>query len=250
MNQTYLRGDMYYADLGQGIGSEQEGYRPVVIIQNNVGNKHSPTVIIASVTSKTDAKPKLPTHYYINAEDGLELPSIVLLEQLRTVDKRRLGDFIGHLSDKHIRGINHALAVSIGLIESIPKKLILCLCSACADNFYGSGAYSLRRIDPQQTEKDTCTYCNQRTGYDYEIIPKTDRRLPMESQTAYKLLFADYPDVVNVEQMREMLGGICDKTAYRLLRSGEIRSFIVGRRYRIPKLNILEYLELIDKSNA
>lgn len=90
MNQTYLRGDMYYADLGQGIGSEQEGYRPVVIIQNNVGNKHSPTVIIASVTSKTDAKPKLPTHYYINAEDGLELPSIVLLEQLRTVDKRRL----------------------------------------------------------------------------------------------------------------------------------------------------------------
>ena len=146
MNQTYLRGDMYYADLGQGIGSEQEGYRPVVIIQNNVGNKHSPTVIIASVTSKTDAKPKLPTHYYINAEDGLELPSIVLLEQLRTVDKRRL--------------------------ESIPKKLILCLCSACADNFYGSGAYSLRRIDPQQTEKDTCTYCNQRTGYDYEIIPK------------------------------------------------------------------------------
>ena len=104
--------------------------------------------------------------------DGLELPSIVLLEQLRTVDKRRLGDFIGHLSDKHIRGINHALAVSIGLIESIPKKLILCLCSACADNFYGSGAYSLRRIDPQQTEKDTCTYCNQRTGYDYEIIPK------------------------------------------------------------------------------
>ena len=119
MNQTYLRGDMYYADLGQGIGSEQEGYRPVVIIQNNVGNKHSPTVIIASVTSKTDAKPKLPTHYYINAEDGLELPSIVLLEQLRTVDKRRLGDFIGHLSDKHIRGINHALAVSIGLIEKV-----------------------------------------------------------------------------------------------------------------------------------
>ena len=65
----------------------------------------------------------------------------------------------------------------------------------------------------------------------------------MESQTAYKLLFADYPDVVNVEQMREMLGGICDKTAYRLLRSGEIS-------YRITKLNILEYLELIDKSNA
>ena len=72
----------------------------------------------------------------------------------------------------------------------------------------------------------------------------------MESQTAYKLLFADYPDVVNVEQMREMLGGICDTTASRLLRSGDIRRFIVGRRYRIPKLHILAYLELIDKSNA
>ena len=84
MNHTYLRGDMYYADLGRGIGSEQEGYRPVVIIQNNVGNKHSPTVIIASITSKTGVKAKLPTHYYIDAEDGLELPSIVLLEQLRT----------------------------------------------------------------------------------------------------------------------------------------------------------------------
>lgn len=76
MNHTYLRGDMYYADLGRGIGSEQEGYRPVVIIQNNVGNKHSPTVIIASITSKTGVKAKLPTHYYIDAEDGLELPSI------------------------------------------------------------------------------------------------------------------------------------------------------------------------------
>ena len=72
----------------------------------------------------------------------------------------------------------------------------------------------------------------------------------MASQVAYKLLFTEYPDVVNVEQMCEMLGGICDKTAYRLLKSGEIKSFIVGRHYRIPKLNILEYLELIDKSNA
>ena len=72
----------------------------------------------------------------------------------------------------------------------------------------------------------------------------------MESQVAYKLLFTEYPDVVNVEQMCEMLGGICDKPAYRLLKSGEIKSFIVGRHYRIPKLNILEYLELIDKSNA
>ncbi len=72
----------------------------------------------------------------------------------------------------------------------------------------------------------------------------------MESQTAYKLLFTKYPDVVNVQQMCEMLGGICDKTAYKLLRSGEIKSFVIGRRYCIPKLNILKYLELVDKSSA
>ena len=172
MKHTYLRGDIYYADLGHGVGSEQEGCRPVVIIQNNVGNKYSPTVIVASITSKAGEKAKLPTHYYIDTGGDLKLPSIVLLEQLRTVDKRRLGNFIGHLSEKHICGINHALAVSIGLIESFPKKLILCLCSTCADNFCGTGAYSLRRIEPQQIEKDTCTYCNQRKGYDYELIPK------------------------------------------------------------------------------
>lgn len=172
MNRTYLRGDMYYADLGKGIGSEQEGYRPVVIIQNNVGNKHSPTVIIASITSKRDEKAKLPTHYLLGVEDGLEIPSIVLLEQLRTVDKRRLSSFIGRLPEKHIQGINHALAVSVGLIENIPNKLILCLCRTCAENFYGSGAFVLHRVGVEQTEKDTCTYCNSRKGVDYELTRK------------------------------------------------------------------------------
>lgn len=139
MKHTYLRGDIYYADLGHGVGSEQEGCRPVVIIQNNVGNKYSPTVIVASITSKAGEKAKLPTHYYIDTGGDLKLPSIVLLEQLRTVDKRRLGNFIGHLSEKHICGINHALAVSIGLIKNVPQKLTLCLCSTCANNFYNPG---------------------------------------------------------------------------------------------------------------
>ncbi len=102
MDRTYLRGDMYYADLGKGIGSEQEGYRPVVIIQNNVGNRHSPTVVIAAISSKVGIKPKLPTHYFINAEDGLELPSIILLEQLRTVDKLRLEKSISAICGKSI----------------------------------------------------------------------------------------------------------------------------------------------------
>ena len=115
MNHTYLRGDMYYADLGRGIGSEQEGYRPVVIVQNNVGNKHSPTVIIASITSKTGVKAKLPTHYYIDAEDGLELPSIVLLEQVRTLDKKRLREKMGHVEERVMEKVDLAIAVSFGL---------------------------------------------------------------------------------------------------------------------------------------
>lgn len=172
MNRTYLRGEIYYADLGKGIGSEQEGHRPVVIIQNDVGNKYSPTVIVASISSRITGKSKLPTHYYINAEDGLREPSVVLLEQIRTIDKRRLGQRIGKLSEKHIQGINHALAISIGLIEPAPQNLTLCLCITCANNFYGTGAFVLKRIDLDAVEKDTCTYCGQRRGYDYIVMKK------------------------------------------------------------------------------
>ena len=95
MKRTYQRGEMYYADLGRGVGSEQEGRRPVVIIQNDIGNKHSPTVIVAAITTKTAGKRKLPTHFEIGAEHGLKAPSLVLLEQIRTIDKHRLVKRIG-----------------------------------------------------------------------------------------------------------------------------------------------------------
>lgn len=176
MNRTYHRGDMYYADLGRGIGSEQEGYRPVLIIQNDTGNKHSPTVIVAAISSKVDAKAKLPTHYLLKAENGLELPSLVLMEQLRTIDKRRLETYIGHLEEPHIRRLNRALAVSVGLIEETPPNLIMCLCPACANNFYGTGSYYLRRVHPDRVEKDICTYCGQRPGFDYEVVKKKERK--------------------------------------------------------------------------
>ena len=173
MNTTYLRGQLYYADLSRGIGSEQEGYRPVLIIQNDVGNKYSPTVIVAAVTSKVGVKPKLPTHYFIEANTvGLTAPSIVLLEQLRTLDKRRLERYIGQVDSRHIREINRALAVSVGLMEEMPENLIMCLCPACANNFYGTGSYYLRRVHPGRVEKDICTYCGQRPGFDYEVIKR------------------------------------------------------------------------------
>ena len=101
---------------------------------------------------------------------------MVMLEQIRTVDKTRLAQYIGKLSDEEINGLNHALAISIGLIPPPPSKLTLCLCKACASNFYGAGSYYVRRVDPLQTEQQICTYCGQRRGFDYSLSPKSDRR--------------------------------------------------------------------------
>ena len=170
MERTYLRGDLYYADLGKGIGSEQEGRRPVVIIQNNIGNKHSPTVIIAAISSKVGVKAKLPTHYYIGPENGLELPSVVLLEQLRTIDKRRLEDYIGRLTVPQTDGLNHALAISIDLVKKNHDALIMSLCPVCEQHFRDTGSYHVYHLDPMQVEKDTCTYCNKRMGFDCVLV--------------------------------------------------------------------------------
>ena len=109
------RGDIYYADLSPVVGSEQGGLRPVLIIQNDIGNKYSPTVIAAAITSKMD-KTKLPTHIDIYAQRvGLAKDSVVLLEQVRTLDKRRLKEKMGHLDDEMMGMVNSALAVSFGL---------------------------------------------------------------------------------------------------------------------------------------
>ena len=112
------RGDMFYADLSPVVGSEQGGTRPVLIIQNDTGNKYSPTVIAAAITSQT-GKTKLPTHIEIEAESiGLKSNSIVLTEQIRTIDKSRLKEKIGHIEDEDVMSkINNALGVSFGLGE-------------------------------------------------------------------------------------------------------------------------------------
>lgn len=110
------RGDMFYADLSPVVGSEQGGVRPVLIIQNDMGNKHSPTVIAAAITSQI-TKNKLPTHIEIKPEDsGLKTDSIVLTEQIRTIDKSRLKEKIGHINnEKIINELNNALGVSFGI---------------------------------------------------------------------------------------------------------------------------------------
>jgi len=119
------RGDIFYADLSPVVGSEQGGLRPVLIIQNDVGNRYSPTVIAAAITSRT-GKAKLPTHIDVGVDStssvggetpGLTRDSVILLEQVRTIDKRRLREKMGHLDDAMMDRVNAAIAVSFGLGE-------------------------------------------------------------------------------------------------------------------------------------
>ena len=115
MTNNVRRGDIYYADLSPVVGSEQGGVRPVLIVQNDVGNRYSPTVIAAAITSQT-GKARLPTHIEVHTDSGLAKSSIVLLEQIRTLDKRRLKDRMGHLDDETMTLVNDALSVSFGLV--------------------------------------------------------------------------------------------------------------------------------------
>lgn len=111
------RGEIYYADLSPVIGSEQGGIRPVLIVQNDIGNKYSPTVIAAAITSQIN-KAKLPTHIEISSQEyGLQKDSVILLEQIRTIDKKRLKEKIGHLDDELMEKVNEALSISFGLVD-------------------------------------------------------------------------------------------------------------------------------------
>lgn len=114
MEKEVLRGEIYLVDMRAGIHSEQSGIRPVLVIQNDVGNAQSPTVIVASITSKLD-KPSQPTHVAVGTSCGLHMDSIVLMEQIRTIDKRRLREHMGHLDENQMAQVDDAIAVSFGL---------------------------------------------------------------------------------------------------------------------------------------
>jgi mRNA interferase MazF len=118
MPNSVRRGDIYYADLSPVVGSEQGGMRPVLIVQNDTGNKHSPTVIAAAITSQIN-KARLPTHIELGAKSyGLTKDSVILLEQIRTIDKRRLKEHMGRLDDSLMNRVDNAIAVSFGLNET------------------------------------------------------------------------------------------------------------------------------------
>ena len=122
-NSVVKRGDIFYADLSPVVGSEQGGMRPVLIVQNNVGNRFSPTVIAAAITSQM-GKAKLPTHIEVAAQCcGLPKDSVILLEQIRTLDKRRIGYYIGKLPEEKMQDVTRALCVSLAIRQNTAKGM-------------------------------------------------------------------------------------------------------------------------------
>ena len=167
--KVYKRGNIFFADLDPTKESEQGGYRPVLIIQNNVGNEFSPTVIVAPITSRP--KTKLPTHVPIKEIRGLEKDSAVLLEQIRVLDKKRVDDYLGSLNRFTMAKVDEAIRVSVG-VKKQDKPLLMTLCPLCAKPFYESGEHYIKRADIHQRIKEVCMFCNERLGYDYLIRKK------------------------------------------------------------------------------
>jgi mRNA interferase MazF len=166
-DRKILRGDVFFANLDPIVGSEQGGSRPVLVLQNNTGNHFSPTVIVAAITSKP--KPHLPTHMPISCIPELGDGSVALLEQLRTIDKRRLQRHIGTIGHAAMRVIDDALAVSLAMHRcKADEPIVMTLCCTCKMSFEDSG-YVARLLSNLNDAKETCDFCNHRKGFDYEL---------------------------------------------------------------------------------
>ncbi len=168
MMDEIKRGNLYIADLDPVKGSEQGGSRPVLVVQNDSGNQYSPTVIIAAITSQK--KPYLPTHVYLYGVDELPRNSMVLLEQIRTIDKSRLIEYMGKIGWELMEKVDQALRISVDLKKQEP--LLLTLCPRCAAQFYNSASHHIKKAQSHQNVKEVCMFCNVRRGIDYYIYPR------------------------------------------------------------------------------
>ncbi len=169
-------GEIYYCDFGKSKGSVQAKLRPVLIIQNNVGNENGPTTVVAAISSVIK-KMYMPTHIVLDKTCGLKEKSIVMLEQIRTVDKAtELKECIGKIQDTETKeAIKRGLAIELGVIE-IPKKntqrITLTLCPKCRKDFLCNPGYLLRRKHKYQEPKDQCDVCRLSSGFDYIVQKK------------------------------------------------------------------------------
>lgn len=170
MKREIERGDLFYYDFGSREGSIQSGLRPVMVIQANNFNANAPTVIVAALTSVIK-KQYLPSHIVLGENYGLKKPSMVLLEQVQTVNKKELTEYVGTVDDeKLLRRINSALKKTLGLwVEhSNSQKDIYCLCPKCLQAYLDSPEYLVRRVDPFAKARDKCCKCENH-GWDYYV---------------------------------------------------------------------------------
>lgn len=172
MNQKVKRGEIYWFDFGYSGGSIQSGRRPAIVIQADNFNENSPTTVVAPITSVRKSR-HLPSHIFIGEESGLAQPSMILLEQLRTINQDDLGPYIGIVDDNAILN-----AISSGLKKTLslwhyqtPKSDVRCLCHHCLQEYMDTHDYSINRVDPFQKIKESCDRCGK-PGYDYIVKEK------------------------------------------------------------------------------
>ena len=173
MENQIKRGEIYYYDFGECPGSVQSGRRPVLILESEEANRKSPTVIAAAITSVMK-KQYLPSHVVLPLEVGLKNESMVLLEQIRTINKSDLEEKVGFLDDeKTWRYINRSIKKLFGLWIKNPDRSgdIRCLCSRCLQDYKTNSSFIVKRLDPFQSEKSCCDKC-ENLGYDYIVFDK------------------------------------------------------------------------------
>ena len=165
-DQKIFRGDVFFADFTQATGSEISGMHPIIIVQNNIGNCHSSTVIGVVLTSR-NKKESMPTHVVIDEPNCPLHGSMAMAEQIYTIDKQRLHGFIDHLSASSMKQVDEAIRQSLAL--SSTETTIVCLCGRCLQTFLHLPHHAVRRVDWTQQTKDTCTYCGRGMGFDYWV---------------------------------------------------------------------------------
>lgn len=172
------RGEIYLHDFGSNAGSIQNGIRPVLVVQCNEGNQASTTTIVAALTSVIK-KRYLPSHIILGDKYGLKEPSMVMLEQLKTVNQSDLVEYIGFVDSEYLlRKVNHGLKKALGLWVDKPQKQkrdIRCLCSKCLEDYKSNSGHIIRRLDPFARVKQKCDKC-QNNGYEYIIIDTSQNR--------------------------------------------------------------------------
>ena len=239
------RGDLFYYDFGDNSGSVQSGERPVLVVQADDYNQNAPTIIVAAVTSVIK-KRYLPSHIILGEEFGLKKPSMVLLEQIRTVNREDLREYIGTVDDdKLFRQINATLKKTFGLWVYKPegKENIRCLCPKCLNDYIHNPDYIVRRLDPFAKRKDRCDKCD-RDGWDYVVTDRYSSKKRGEAMTENKIIIPIWKKSnLTVEEAAAYCG--IGSRKLREMSDSEFCPFVLwnGSKRLIKRRKLDEYLD-------